>query len=171
MKHTYDFRLKGFKGNIRGDHIHAPFTTLEEMLLTLPEALGIDIELSNDTFSQTPVIRINLFPEYPMLWEAEDWKMDLYGAELNKFVDATLDQIYTLGGRRNIIFTSFSPELCILNSASSSHTSRTNTPSSFSTNPISPRQAMCEQATFRKQCILHDGGTCPVWSCLRNHPS
>ena len=40
--------------------------------------------------------------------------MDLYGVELNKFVDATLDKVYTLGGRRNIIFTSFSPELCIL---------------------------------------------------------
>ena len=49
-----------------------------------------------------------------MLWEAEDWKMDLYGVGLNKFVDATLQKVYALGGRRNIIFTSFSPELCIL---------------------------------------------------------
>lgn len=48
MKHTYEFKQKGFKGNIRGEHIHAPFTTLEEMLRTLPEVLGIDIELSND---------------------------------------------------------------------------------------------------------------------------
>jgi hypothetical protein len=44
------------------------------MLRTLPEALGIDIELSNDTPSQTPTIRTNLLTEYPMLWEAEDWK-------------------------------------------------------------------------------------------------
>lgn len=114
MKHTYEFKLKGFKGNIRGEHIHAPFTTLEEMFRTLPEALGIDIELSNNTPPQTFIIKTNLPTEYPMLWEAEDWKMDLYGVELNKFVDATLDKVYTLGGRRNIIFTSFSPELCIL---------------------------------------------------------
>jgi glycerophosphodiester phosphodiesterase len=38
--------LKGFKGNIRGEHIEAPFTTLEEMLRTLPPSLGVDIELS-----------------------------------------------------------------------------------------------------------------------------
>ncbi len=51
MKHTYEFNLKGFKGNIRGEHIHAPFTTLEEMLRTLPKELGIDIELSTNTLS------------------------------------------------------------------------------------------------------------------------
>lgn len=49
-----------------------------------------------------------------MFWEAEDWKMDLYGVELNKFVDITLGKVYGLGKIRNIIFTSFSPELCIL---------------------------------------------------------
>jgi glycerophosphodiester phosphodiesterase len=35
-----------------------------------------------------------------MLWEAEDWKMDLYGIELNKFVDTTLQKVYSLGGQR-----------------------------------------------------------------------
>ncbi len=49
-----------------------------------------------------------------MLWEAEDWEMDTYGVELNTFVDAILDKVYTFGRSRNIIFTSFSPELCIL---------------------------------------------------------
>ena len=49
LKHTYEFKLKGFKGNIRGEHIQAPFTILEEMLCTLPESLGIDIELSNNS--------------------------------------------------------------------------------------------------------------------------
>jgi hypothetical protein len=52
LKHTYELKLKGFKGNIRGEHIQAPFTTLEEMLRNLPESLGIDIELSkNDPHS------------------------------------------------------------------------------------------------------------------------
>ena len=49
-----------------------------------------------------------------MLWEAENWKMDTYGIELNTLVDVILDKVFTLGGNRAIIFTSFSPELCIL---------------------------------------------------------
>ncbi|KAI9772905.1 MAG: Glycerophosphocholine phosphodiesterase [Geoglossum simile] len=97
MKQTFEFKLKGFKGNTRGDHIHESFTTLEEMLQVIPETVGIDIEL-----------------KYPMLWEAENWKMDPYGIELNTLVDIILDKAYTFGGNRAIIFTSFSPELCIL---------------------------------------------------------
>lgn len=49
-----------------------------------------------------------------MLWEAEDWKVDLYGVELNLYTDKTLEQVYKYGGNRPILFTSFSPELCIL---------------------------------------------------------
>jgi hypothetical protein len=59
MRHTYEFKLKGFKGNTRGEHIHGPFTTLEEMLRTLPEALGIEIELSNYITRTIPVIKSN----------------------------------------------------------------------------------------------------------------
>ncbi len=49
-----------------------------------------------------------------MLWEAEDWKMDLYGVELNLIVDTILDKVHSLAGDRAIVFTSFSPELCII---------------------------------------------------------
>lgn len=49
-----------------------------------------------------------------MLWEAEDWKMDLYGVEFNLYLDTILGQIYKHAGNRSILFTSFSPELCIL---------------------------------------------------------
>ena len=49
-----------------------------------------------------------------MLWEAEDWKMDLYGVELNLFTDTVLETVYKHAGSRPIVFTSFSPELCIL---------------------------------------------------------
>lgn len=49
-----------------------------------------------------------------MLWEAEDWKMDLYGVEFNLYTDTILDQIYKYAGNRSILFTSFSPELCII---------------------------------------------------------
>ncbi|KAF2462806.1 GDPD-domain-containing protein [Lindgomyces ingoldianus] len=97
IKHTHEFKVKGFKGNIRGAHIHDSFTTLEELLRNLPETVAFDIEL-----------------KYPMLWEAEDWKMDLYGVEFNLYIDTILDLIYKYGGNRSILFTSFSPELCIL---------------------------------------------------------
>lgn len=49
-----------------------------------------------------------------MLWEAEDWKMDLYGVELNLFTDIVLETVYKYAGNRPIVFTSFSPDLCIL---------------------------------------------------------
>ena len=46
MKHTRDFKNKGFKGNSRGNFIQAPFTTLEEMFKQLPETIGFNIEMS-----------------------------------------------------------------------------------------------------------------------------
>jgi len=49
IQHTYEYKLKGFKGNMRGSHIHGPFTTLHELLTTLPEDVAIDIELSTST--------------------------------------------------------------------------------------------------------------------------
>lgn len=49
-----------------------------------------------------------------MLWEAEDWKMDLYGVELNIYTDTILSLIYKHANNRPILFTSFSPKLCIL---------------------------------------------------------
>jgi glycerophosphodiester phosphodiesterase len=46
MKHTRDFKMKGYKGNSRGNFIQAPFTTLEEMFKKLPESTGFNIEMS-----------------------------------------------------------------------------------------------------------------------------
>jgi glycerophosphodiester phosphodiesterase len=46
MKHTRDFKIKGFKSNSRGNFIQAPFTTLEEMFKKLPESIGFNIEMS-----------------------------------------------------------------------------------------------------------------------------
>lgn len=46
MKHTKDFKMKGFKANSRGNFIQAPFTTLEEMFKELPETIGFNIEMS-----------------------------------------------------------------------------------------------------------------------------
>ncbi|KAG8527749.1 uncharacterized protein KY384_007903 [Bacidia gigantensis] len=97
MKHTRDFKEKGFKGNSRGNFIQAPFTTLEEMFKTLPESIGFNIEM-----------------KYPMLYESEEQEMDTYAVELNSFVDTVLTKVYDLGKKRNIIFSSFNPDICLL---------------------------------------------------------
>ena len=97
MKHTRDFKLKGFKGNSRGNFIQAPFTTLEEMLKRLPQHIGFNIEM-----------------KYPMLFESEEQEMDTYAVELNSFVDTVLNMVYDHGKQRNIIFSSFNPDICLL---------------------------------------------------------
>lgn len=117
MQHTFEFQLKGFKGNTRGDYIQEPFTTLAEMLERLPVSIAFDIELSKSLPACGKAFQSNLASsalEYPMLFEADDWKMDTYAIELNTFVDTILDKIYQLGANRAIIFSSFSPEICIL---------------------------------------------------------
>ena len=97
MKHTRTFKEKGFKGNSRGRFIQAPFTTLEEMFRTLPERIGFNIEM-----------------KYPMLHESEAEEMDTYAVELNSFVDTVLTTVYDLGNKRNVIFSSFNPDICLL---------------------------------------------------------
>lgn len=97
MKHTRDFKSKGFKGNSRGNFIQAPFTTLEEMFKKLPESIGFNIEM-----------------KYPMLHESEAEEMDTYAVELNSFVDTVLTKVYDLGTKRNVIFSSFNPDICLL---------------------------------------------------------
>ena len=97
MKHTRDFKSKGFKGNSRGASIQAPFTTLEEMFRKLPENTGFNIEM-----------------KYPMLFESEEQEMDTYAVELNSFVDTVLKMVYDFAGKRNVIFSSFNPDVCLL---------------------------------------------------------
>lgn len=97
IKHTRDFKKKGFKGNTRGNHIQAPFATLEELFEKLPKSVGFNIEL-----------------KYPMLFESEQEEMDTYAVELNSFVDTVLQQAYDLGQGRNMLFSSFNPDVCLL---------------------------------------------------------
>ena len=40
--------------------------------------------------------------------------MDTYAVELNSFVDTVLAKVYELGQGRNIIFSSFHPDICLL---------------------------------------------------------
>ena len=97
MKNTRDFKAKGFKANSRGNFIQAPFTTLEEIFIKLPEHIGFNIEM-----------------KYPMLHESQEQEMDAYAVELNSFVDEVLTKVYDLGNKRNIIFSSFNPDICLL---------------------------------------------------------
>ena len=97
MKHTRDFKANGYKGNSRGRFIQAPFTTLEEMFVKLPQNVGFNIEM-----------------KYPMLHESEEHEMDTYAVELNSFVDTVLTKVYDLGKKRDILFSSFNPDICLL---------------------------------------------------------
>ncbi|RMZ76929.1 hypothetical protein DV737_g4606, partial [Chaetothyriales sp. CBS 132003] len=97
MKHTRDFKKNGFKGNTRGNHIQSAFATLEEMFHKIPKDTGFNIEM-----------------KYPMLFESEDEEMDSYAVELNSFVDTVLQMVYDHGKGRNIIFSSFHPDICLL---------------------------------------------------------
>lgn len=54
MKHTVDYKEKGFKPNTRGDFIQDSFATLKELLLEVPEEIGFDIEISWSLPNATP---------------------------------------------------------------------------------------------------------------------
>lgn len=121
MKHTRDFKLKGYKGNSRGNFIQEPFTTLQEMFKKLEPHIGFNIEMSKsysnmNCFGFSTHADFPSFLEYPMLHESEEHEMDTYAVELNSFVDTVLDSVYTHTARnpRNIIFSSFNPDICLL---------------------------------------------------------
>lgn len=46
LMYTVDFQNKGFKPNSRGHSIQDTLTTLDELLVKLPEEIGFNIELS-----------------------------------------------------------------------------------------------------------------------------
>lgn len=96
MKHTRDFKEKGYKGNSRGNFIQAPFATLEDLFRDLPSGVGFNIEM-----------------KYPMLHESEEHEMDAYAVELNSFCDTVLAKVYDLARDRHIIFSSFNPDICL----------------------------------------------------------
>jgi glycerophosphodiester phosphodiesterase len=119
MKHTRDFKRNGFKANSRGSFIQAPFTTLEEIFKKLPDSIGFNIELSMAIIHLCGIpFRVHGYAnggiEYPMLHESEEHEMDTYAVELNSFVDTVLTKVYDLGKKRNIIFSSFNPDICLL---------------------------------------------------------
>lgn len=56
----------------------------------------------------------NKEPEYPRLHEATAAGVAPVAIELNTFVDVALDAIHRHGGKRQIILSSFTPEICML---------------------------------------------------------
>ena len=97
MKYTEEGLGNNVKGNLRGHSIQELSSTLEQLLTELPNSIAFNVEI-----------------KYPMLWEAEDRKMEPYAMELNFYVDTILSMIFRLCGDRNITLSSFSPEVCIL---------------------------------------------------------
>ncbi|KAL8816565.1 MAG: hypothetical protein Q9191_008307 [Dirinaria sp. TL-2023a] len=97
MKLTDEGMHKPLKGNVRGLAIQEMFPTFVELFKKLPEDIAFNVEL-----------------KYPMLWEAEDRRMEISAPEINHFVDIILSTISKHGRKRSITLSSFSPEICIL---------------------------------------------------------
>jgi glycerophosphodiester phosphodiesterase len=97
MKHTRDYLVKGYKGNSRGSTIQGPFATLKDVFRTIDANTGFNIEL-----------------KYPMLQETENEEMDSFAIEMNSWVDAVLKVVYDNAKNRDIIFSSFNPDICLL---------------------------------------------------------
>ncbi|CCG84294.1 protein of unknown function [Taphrina deformans PYCC 5710] len=97
MKNTRDFKMHGFKGNQRGHSVQDAFTTLAEVFKKVPQTVGFNIEC-----------------KYPMLSEAEDEEMDHTAIEINQWVDTVLKCVYDHADGRDIIFSSFHPDICLL---------------------------------------------------------
>lgn len=114
MRHTRDFKMHGFKGNQRGHSVQDAFSTLAEVFKKVPSSVGFNIEC-----------------KYPMLSEAEEEEMDHTAIEINQWgkrsfpvncgsvkltgiVDTVLKCVYDHCEGRDIIFSSFHPDICLL---------------------------------------------------------
>ncbi|KAI0143595.1 Glycerophosphoryl diester phosphodiesterase family-domain-containing protein [Xylariaceae sp. FL1272] len=98
LKNTVNFKAKGLIANTRGgDFIHHPFATLKELFTELPENIGFNIEM-----------------KYQRLHEAVAAGVAPVAIELNVFVDTVLEMVRQFAGNRPIVFSSFTPEVCIL---------------------------------------------------------
>ncbi|KAL1305746.1 hypothetical protein AAFC00_007327 [Neodothiora populina] len=97
MEDTFEFKLRGIKGNTLGTSVRQSFMTLSQLLTETPKTIDTDIEI-----------------KYPMLTEAtEEWFLDTYAIEVNLLVDTILRTIFDLAESRPIVFSSFSPEVCV----------------------------------------------------------
>ena len=97
MKYTRNYKLNKEKGNQRGISIQGPFMTLEQVLKRVPVNVGFNLEC-----------------KYPMIDECEQEEMDFLNVELNWWVDTVLKVVYDNLNGRDIIFSSFHPDICMM---------------------------------------------------------
>lgn len=97
MRLTKTFKKNNFKGNFRGHSIASSFVTLKELFKKIPKNVGFNIEC-----------------KYPMLDEAQEEDIGQIAVELNYWVDTVLRVVYENANGRDIIFSSFHPDVCVM---------------------------------------------------------
>ncbi|KAI1323331.1 Glycerophosphoryl diester phosphodiesterase family-domain-containing protein [Xylariaceae sp. FL0255] len=97
LANTTYFKSNGFISNTRGTFIQEPLATLKELFHKLPEHIGFNIEL-----------------KYQRLHEAKNANVAPVALDLNVYVDTILEHVHQSAGKRPIILSSFTPEVCIL---------------------------------------------------------
>lgn len=99
LSNPFDQTRTSKSGKLKGngpETIQGPFTTLAEVLTTVPNTAGFNIEV-----------------KYPMVDEAEQDELTQF-QELNIYVDTILECVYDHAEQdRHIIFSSFHPEICL----------------------------------------------------------
>lgn len=97
MKLTKTWKMKQYKGNSRGNTIASPFVTLKELFDKVPKNVGFNIEV-----------------KYPMLNESQEEGMGQVGPDMNHFVDTILKVVFNNRGSRDVLFSSFHPDICVM---------------------------------------------------------
>ena len=104
MRYTKTYKEKNYKGNFRGSSIASSFVTLKEVFRKLPKNVGFNVEC-----------------KYPMTDEATKEEMSQIAIEMNHWIDTVLQTVYAHCGKRDIIFSSFNPDVCIMLSLKQPH--------------------------------------------------
>lgn len=97
MKLTKAYKSNNYKGNSRGHSIASSFVTLKELFKKIPQNVGFNIEC-----------------KYPMLDEAEAEELGQIALEMNHWVDTVLQVVYDNFNGRDLIFSSFHPDICVM---------------------------------------------------------
>ncbi|SCU84702.1 LADA_0D03290g1_1 [Lachancea dasiensis] len=97
MRLTKTFKKNNYKGNARGHSIASSFVTLKDLFKKIPSNVGFNVEC-----------------KYPMLDEAIEDDIGHIFVELNHWCDTVLNVVYDNVNGRDIMFSSFHPDICIM---------------------------------------------------------
>ncbi|SCU94647.1 LANO_0E07514g1_1 [Lachancea nothofagi CBS 11611] len=97
MRLTRTYKKNNFKGNARGHSIASSFVTLKDLFKKIPSNVGFNVEC-----------------KYPMLDEAIEDDIGHISVELNHWCDTVLNVVYDNANGRDIIFSSFHPDICVM---------------------------------------------------------